>query len=103
MMQMLPKQATLFLNQVSRQLKLYEEQEVQPQMPPQQLQHFLKQAARLQKETIIQYQLINGNQVQEISGYVELVPHSGQIIIHTKNTKLVHLIYPSSLRHIRLA
>lgn len=100
---MLPKQATHFLNQVSQQLKLYEKQEVQPQMPTQQLQHFLKQAARLQKEIIIQYQLVDSNQVQEISGYVELVPRSGQIVVHPKNTKLVHLIYPSTLRHIRLA
>ncbi|WP_018658886.1 hypothetical protein [Allofustis seminis] len=84
-------------------LKLYEQKTIYPQMPLKQLEHFVAQAARKHKEVILQIEVEKTSTIEEIKGILQLVPQTGQIIVTSSNDNLIHLIYPSALRHIRIA
>ena len=75
-----------------------------PQMPINQISHYIKQAAHDNKHVILQ---VNPNtftkQVIEVSGKLELSPHSSQIILQSPSEKTIHLIQPRHIRHLRLA
>lgn len=75
-----------------------------PQMPAQQIQHYVKQAARQEKTVIIQMNPSSQNRhMAEVLGRISLSPSSSHVILTTENKQAVHLIQPQHIRHLRLA
>ena len=80
------------------QFKIY------PQMPVNQIQHYVKQAARLNKNVTIQLNASPfSNELSEASGKLKLSPSSGHVILSAANERTVHLIRPDQIRHLRIA
>lgn len=80
------------------QFKIY------PQMPVNQIQHYVKQAARLNKNVTIQLNASPfSNELSEASGKLKLSPSSGHVILSAENERTVHLIRPDQIRHLRIA
>lgn len=78
--------------------------QIYPQMPVNQIQHFVKQAARLNKNIIVQLNASPfSNELSEASGKLELSPRSGHIILSAHDDRTVHLIRPDQIRHLRIA
>lgn len=76
---------------------------VYPQMPAQQIQHYVKQAAR--REQMVKIQMNPSSQKKEMAevlGSISLSPTSSHVILTAKNTETVHLIQPQHIRHLRL-
>lgn len=74
-----------------------------PQMPTQQIQYFIKQAAR--RDNLVTIQLNNFTQtkdVSEVTGKLSLSPHSSHIILAPVENQPIHLIQPKAIRHVRL-
>lgn len=75
-----------------------------PQMPINQISHYIKKAAHHKQTLTLQ---MNPNaftkEVVEVSGEIELSPHSSQIILKSASEKTIHLIQPRHIRHLRLA
>jgi len=75
-----------------------------PQMPMHQVLHYIKHAARLEQNVIIQLNPSTyNNQLSEIFGIIELSPSSEHIIISSEDDKTIHLIQPKQIRHLRIA
>lgn len=81
-----------------KQFKVY------PQMPLEQIRHYIKLAARKNKEITIQFNPSSfSNEFTEAAGKIKLSPQSSQVILTPKNEKTIHLVQPKFIRHIRLA
>lgn len=77
---------------------------IRPQMPVNQIQHYVKQAARLNKNVTIQLNASPfSNDLNEATGKITLSPRSGHVILSTANERTVHLIRPDQIRHLRIA
>ena len=77
---------------------------VYPQMPTDQIQHYIKLAARKNKSISIQFNPSSfSNKFSEVSGKIKLSPKSSQVILAPKNEQTIHLIQSQFIRHIRLA
>lgn len=76
---------------------------VHPQMPIDQIQLFVKQAARKELNVIIQ---LNPSPLTkefvEVSGEISLSHRSSHVIITRESDNTVHLIQPGLIRHIRI-
>lgn len=78
--------------------------DVFPQMPVNQIQHYVKQVARKEQLVTIQTNPSpHARQMKEVSGKVSLSPTSSHVILTTSNEQMVHLIQPQHIRHLRLA
>lgn len=78
--------------------------DVFPQMPVNQIQHYIKQVARKEQHITIQINpSTHSRQMNEISGKVSLSPTSSHIILTTSDEQMVHLIQPQHIRHLRLS
>lgn len=76
---------------------------VLPQMPTKQIQHYVTQAAREDKQVIIQMNPSpNNRQMTEITGTISLSHRSSHVILNPLNEQMVHLIQPQHIRHLRL-
>lgn len=76
---------------------------VYPQMPMEQIRHYIKLAARKNKFIIVQLNPSSfSNKFTEVSGQIKLSPKSSQIILTPRNGQTVHLIQSQFVRHIRL-
>lgn len=76
---------------------------VYPQMPVKQIQHFVKQAARLKRQVAIQLNPSPfSSDLNEVFGKISLSPSSGHIILSPEDGKTFHLIQPESIRHLRI-
>lgn len=77
---------------------------IRPQMPVNQIQHYVKQAARLNINVTIQLNASPfSNDLSEATGKITLSPRSGHVILSTKNERTIHLIRPDQIRHLRIA
>lgn len=77
---------------------------VQPQMPKEQLQLFLKQAVKYKRRVIIQINpTTHSQQINEYMGIPEFSPYSTQIILKTFSSHTTYLLNAKDIRHIRLA
>lgn len=77
---------------------------VQPQMPKEQLQFFLKQAVKNKKKIIIQINPTpHSQQINEYMGTAEFSPYSSQIILKTLSNRTTYLLNAKDIRHVRLA
>lgn len=75
-----------------------------PQMPVNQIQHYIKQAARKELAVVIQLNPSPHNkQMNEAVGKLTLSPSSSHVILKTFDEQMVHLIQPQHIRHLRLA
>lgn len=75
-----------------------------PQMPVNQIQHYIKQAARKELAVVIQLNPSPHNkQMNEAVGKLSLSPSSSHVILKTFDEQMVHLIQPQHIRHLRLA
>jgi hypothetical protein len=75
-----------------------------PQMPAEQIQYFVKQAARDEQPVTIQlHEFVNTHNISEVSGTITLSPHSSHIILKPADEHTIHLIQPNSIRHVRLS
>lgn len=78
--------------------------QIYPQMPVNQIQHYVKQAARLNKDVTVQLNASPfSNELSEASGKLKLSPTSGHVILSASNGRTVHLIRPDQIRHLRIA
>ena len=76
---------------------------IYPEMPMEQIQHYIKLAARRNKTIIIQFNPSSfSNEFTEVIGKIKLSPKSSQVIITPKSEKTIHLIQPRFIRHILL-
>lgn len=81
-----------------KELKIY------PEMPMEQIQHYIKLAARKNNTIIVQFNPSSfSKEFTEVTGKIKLSPQSSQVIITPKNEQTIHLIQPRFIRHIRLA
>lgn len=81
-----------------QQLSIY------PQMPTNQIRHYIKLAARKNKPIITQFNPSTfSTEFTEVTGKIKLSPKSSQIILTPKDEQTIHLIQPHFIRHIRLA
>lgn len=81
----------------------HKEFKVYPQMPMDQIRHYIKLAARENKSIIIQFNpSLFTNQFTKAAGKIKLSPKSSQVILTPKNEQTIHLIQPQFIRHIRL-
>lgn len=77
---------------------------VQPQMPKDQIQYFLKQSVNKQMKIIIQINpTTHSQQINEYMGTVEFSPYSTQIILKTLSSHITYLLNAKDIRHVRLA
>lgn len=75
-----------------------------PQMPLDQIKHYVKQAVRKNNDVIIQLQpLSHDQQIEEIKGTIVFSPRSSHIILTPLDNQMIHLIQPQLIRHLRLA
>ncbi len=75
-----------------------------PQMPIEQILHYVKQAVRRNNEVIIQLQpSFYNQQIEEIQGTIAFSPRSSQIILTPVDNQMIHLVQPQLIRHLRLA
>ena len=80
------------------QFKLY------PQMPNNQIKHYLKIASRKQNQITIQLKPSDyTTHFTEITGRVKLSPKTSQIILTPNQDHTIHLVQPNTIRHLRLA
>lgn len=78
--------------------------EIFPQMPIEQIIHYVKQAVRKNNEVIIQLQpSFHNQQIEEIQGTMAFSPRSSQIILTPVDNQMIHLVQPQLIRHLRLA
>lgn len=82
----------------------YEQFKVYPQMPMDQIQHYIRLGARKKNSIIIQFNPSSfSNEFSEVAGCIRLSPKSSQIILTPRDEQTIHLIQPQFIRHIRLA
>lgn len=75
-----------------------------PQMPIEQILHYVKQAVRRNNEVIIQLQpSFYNQQIEEVQGTIAFSPRSSQIILTPVDNQMIHLVQPQLIRHLRLA
>lgn len=77
--------------------------DVYPQMPIHQIEIYVKQAARKERNVTIQLNpspFTKG--ASEVTGKVSLSPRSSHIILADSFTPTIHLIQPYLIRHVRL-
>lgn len=85
-------------NSAQKELKIY------PEMPIEQIQHYIKLAARKKNTITVQFNPSSfSKKFTEVTGKIKLSPQSSQVIITPKNEQTIHLIQPRFIRHIRLA
>lgn len=76
---------------------------VYPQMPIRQIQHFVKQAARLNRQVAVQLNpSLFSSDLSEVWGKISVSSSSGHIILSPKDGKTFHLIQAESIRHLRI-
>ena len=93
---------TQFLEENPNNIR-HKEFKVYPEMPMEQIQHYIKLAARKNKTITVQLNPSSfSNEFTEICGQIKLSPKSSQVIITPENEQTIHLIQPRFIRHIRL-
>jgi len=76
---------------------------VYPQMPKNQVSHFIKKAIDSKRDIAIQLNPSPfSDELSEIFGEISKSPHSEHIILYPKKGNTFHLIQPDSIRHLRL-
>lgn len=76
---------------------------VYPQMPVNQIKHFVKQAIRQNQEIAIQLNPSPfSDNLSEIFGKISISPKSDQIILSPKDGNTFHLIQEKYIRHLRI-
>lgn len=75
-----------------------------PQMPVDQIKHYVKQAVRNNRDVIIQLQPSPlDKQMNEVKGTITFSHRSSHIILTTLDKQMIHLVQPQLIRHLRLA
>ena len=75
-----------------------------PQMPGSQIQHYIKQAVRQQKQVSIQLNPSTfSDHLTEVTGTIKFSPSSSHIVLITSDEQTVHLIQPHHIRHLCLS
>lgn len=74
-----------------------------PQMPFNQIELYIKQAARKEQEVTIQLNPSPFTKTAtEVTGNISLSPHSSHVILADRYVSTVHLLQPHLIRHVRL-
>lgn len=77
---------------------------VYPQMPTNQIKHYITQAVHKNREVIIQLQpSFLDKKVTEIKGTIVFSPRTSHVILTTLEKKMIHLVQPQLIRHLRIA
>src|SRR5699024_3706474 len=76
---------------------------VYPQMPKNQISHFIKKAIDSNKDVAIQLNLSTFSyDLNEVSGKISNSPHSELIVLYPTEGNTFHLIQPDDIHHLRL-